>query len=93
MLQKYRNEYITLILIVILLISGLTIMLCYRITNQANKELECQLKMQQIELENKLNDDLSAVVQNLRSLRHDMNNHIGIIKVKLKFLIKICVHF
>lgn len=80
MLQKYRNEYITLILIVILLISGLTIMLCYRITNQANKELEYQLKMQQIELENKLNDDLSAVVHNLRSLRHDMNNHIGIIK-------------
>ena len=32
------------------------------------------------ELENKLNEDLSAVVQNLRSLRHDMNNHIGIIR-------------
>ena len=55
------------------------ILLCYKLTNLANKELETQLKMQQIELENKLNEDLSAVVQNLRSLRHDMNNHIGII--------------
>ncbi|HAU84250.1 MAG TPA: hypothetical protein DCW90_01675 [Lachnospiraceae bacterium] len=80
MLQTHNNEYITLILTVILLISGVTIMLSYKLTNLANKELEYQLKMQQIELENKLNEDLSAVVQNLRSLRHDMNNHIGIIR-------------
>lgn len=80
MLQTHNNEYITLILTVVLLISGVTITLSYKLTNLANKELEYQLKMQQIELENKLNEDLSAVVQNLRSLRHDMNNHIGIIR-------------
>lgn len=79
-LQLHGNEYVTLILIVILFISILMILLCYKLTNLANKELENQLKMQQIELENKLNEDLSAVVQNLRSLRHDMNNHIGIIR-------------
>lgn len=80
MLQAHSNEYLTLILIVVLFISGVTIILSYKLTNLANKELEYQLKMQQIELENKLNEDLSAVVQNLRSLRHDMNNHIGIIR-------------
>ena len=79
-LQLHGNEYVTLILIVILFISVLMILLCYKLINLANKELENQLKMQQIELENKLNEDLSAVVQNLRSLRHDMNNHIGIIR-------------
>lgn len=80
MLLTHKNEYITIILTVVLLISGITIILSYKLTNLANKELEYQLKMQQIELENKLNEDLSAVVQNLRSLSHDMNNHIGIIR-------------
>ncbi|SES77638.1 sensor histidine kinase [[Clostridium] polysaccharolyticum] len=80
MLQLHGSDYVTLILIIILFVSALMILLCYKLTNLANQELENQLKLQQVELENKLNDDLSAVVQNLRSLRHDMNNHIGIIK-------------
>ena len=37
------------------------------------------LKLQQAEMENQLNKDMTLVVENLRSLRHDMNNHLSVL--------------
>jgi sensor histidine kinase regulating citrate/malate metabolism len=58
----------------------MTISLCYKLTNLANAEMEQRLRIQRIEMEAKLNEDLSDIINTLRSLRHDMNNHIGIMK-------------
>ena len=38
------------------------------------------LKMQQIEMEHKQNEDMAIVVNDLRSLRHDMNNHMSVLQ-------------
>jgi sensor histidine kinase regulating citrate/malate metabolism len=47
---------------------------------ESRKELETKLKLQQIEMELKQNNDMINITDNLRKLRHDMNNHIGLIK-------------
>ena len=36
--------------------------------------------MQQIEMEHKQNEDMTIVVNDLRSLRHDMNNHMSVLQ-------------
>lgn len=38
------------------------------------------LKLQQAEMEHKLASDMTSVVEHLRSLRHDMNNHMSILQ-------------
>lgn len=58
----------------------LTFTLIFKIEKESKKELETRLKLQQIELELKQNKDIIAITDNLRKLRHDMNNHIGLIK-------------
>ena len=59
----------------------ISLLACYLIIKIAKKskiELEYQLQLQQIEMESQMNKDMSSMIQKLRSLRHDMNNHIGI---------------
>jgi hypothetical protein len=65
---------------VVLLITIYTVVLIFRIDKKSKEELETKLKLQQIELELKLNDDMISIADKLRKLRHDMNNHIGLIK-------------
>ncbi|MDD3174195.1 MAG: GHKL domain-containing protein [Herbinix sp.] len=65
---------------VVLLITGYTVVLIFRIEKKSNEEMATQLKLQQIELELKLNKDMISIMDKLRILRHDMNNHIGLIK-------------
>ena len=45
------------------------------------------LKLQQAEMEHKLTSDMTTVVENLRSLRHDMNNHMSILQGLLSILL------
>lgn len=65
---------------VVLLITVCMILLIFKIEKKSKEELATQLKLQQIELELKLNNDMIRITDNLRKLRHDMNNHIGLIK-------------
>jgi hypothetical protein len=74
-------DYIILIFFgIVLFIASFTIILIFKIEKKSKEELETKLKLQQIEMELKLNDDMVSITDNLRKLRHDMNNHIGLIK-------------
>jgi two-component system, LytTR family, sensor histidine kinase AgrC len=74
------NEIMALFFGVVLLITIYTVALIFRIEKKSNEETATQLRLQQIELELKLNNDMVDISDKLRQLRHDMNNHIGLIK-------------
>lgn len=69
---------------IIFTITIYTIILIFRLEKKSKAEIATQLKLQQIELELKLNEDMIEVTDKLRKLRHDMNNHIGLIKALAK---------
>lgn len=62
------------------LISAITLIIIFKLSKKAEEDLEKRLSLQQLEMENKLNSDMTNVVETLRSLRHDMNNHIVVLK-------------
>jgi len=74
------DQVISFVFAMVLIITVYTVLLIFRVGKKSKEELETQLKLQQIELELKLNDDMILVTDKLRKLRHDMNNHIGLIK-------------
>lgn len=82
----YNNFFLTtkttlnIALFSIVLISGISIFTLYKIAKKSKETMETNLKLQQIEMEHKLTEDLADVVNNLRSLRHDMNNHMNILQ-------------
>lgn len=81
----YNNTYldtntaITLSFNVIFLITFLVIYVFDKVSKKSKEIMATNLKLQQIEMENKLNKDMTLVVENLRSLRHDMNNHMSVL--------------
>lgn len=75
-----RNTILPIMMSIIVLNSILTMILLYKSYQRAEKQMEHNLKMQQIEMEQQLNQDMTEVMENLRGLRHDMNTHIGILK-------------
>ena len=81
---KQLDDVISVFLFLVFLITAYTVALIFRIERKSNEELETQLKLQQIELELKLNNDIVDITDKLRKLRHDMNNHIGILKALTK---------
>ena len=77
----HKLDYIILVLFgVVLLITASTVALIFRLEKKSKEEIVTQLKLQQIELELKLNEDMINITDRLRKLRHDMNNHIGLMK-------------
>lgn len=78
MLINNIEIYTYILLGCLVLISFLSCFLIIKIAKKSRLELETQLKMQQMEMEMKLNDDMYTMIDKLRSLRHNMNNHIGI---------------
>ena len=74
------NSIINFLFGVVLIIELITFFLVFKMDRESRKELQTQLKMQKIELELKQNNDMINVTDNLRKLRHDMNNHIGLIR-------------
>lgn len=82
----YGNMFITpdtaigFSLLVVLVISILAIYILFKVAKKSEEVMTTNLKLQQIEMENKLNQDISHLVESLRSLRHDMNNHLGILQ-------------
>ncbi|MHB8128652.1 MAG: sensor histidine kinase [Mobilitalea sp.] len=78
------NNIILILFVIVILITVFTIALIFQIERKSQEEMANKLKLQQIELELKLNDDMVSITDKLRKLRHDMNNHIGLIKTLLK---------
>lgn len=80
-----RIDHIVIIfLILVFMITSNTIILIFRIEKKSNEELETRLKIQQMQMELKQNNDMVDITDKLRKLRHDMNNHIGIMKALIK---------
>lgn len=79
-IQITTERAIILSLIVITIITILTIFLLAKITKKSEEIMTNNLKMQQIEMEHKQNQDMAIVVEDLRALRHDMNNHMSILQ-------------
>ncbi|MBP1754339.1 MAG: hypothetical protein H6Q59_737 [Firmicutes bacterium] len=82
-LNNTDNNLITIVQLffaIMLIILLTTIFLVFKIERDSRKELETKLKLQQMELELRQNKDITKITDNLRKLRHDMNNHIGLIK-------------
>lgn len=59
-------------------VSIMSTFLISKVGQKSRKEMEYQLELSQLEMEHKYYEDMSDLVNYLRSLRHDMNNHIGI---------------
>lgn len=82
----YKNFFLTtktaisIALFSVVLISGISIFTLYKVAKKSKEMMETNLKLQQIEMEQKITQDLADVVNNLRSLRHDMNNHMSILQ-------------
>jgi hypothetical protein len=79
-IENNINNIILFFFGIVLIISIFMIVLIFKIEKKSKEELATKLKLQQIELELKLNEDMINITDKLRKLRHDMNNHIGIIK-------------
>lgn len=65
---------------VLLLVSALSIYLLHKVMKKSEEIMNTTLKLQQAEMEHKLTSDMTSVVEHLRSLRHDMNNHMSILQ-------------
>lgn len=82
----YGNIYlttdiaITLSVFAIFIITFLALYLLVKITKKSDEIMTTNLKLQQIEMEHKQNQDMSIVVEDLRALRHDMNNHMSVLQ-------------
>ncbi len=74
------NAAITLSFSVMIIISFFAIYLLRKITKKSEEIMTTNLRMQQIEMEHKQNQDMAIVVEDLRALRHDMNNHMGVLQ-------------
>lgn len=75
-----KDTILTLLFILCFTISVLTFTIIFKLSKKAEEDLEEKLRLQQLEMENKMNVDMTNVIENLRSLRHDMNNHISVLK-------------
>ena len=71
---------IALSLLVMFLVSALALYLLQKITKKSDEIMTTNLKLQQIEMEHKQNQDMTIVVEDLRTLRHDMNNHMSVLQ-------------
>ena len=74
--SNYR--ILLLMTIGITFVSLISTYLITKIAQKSRKEMDFQIELNRLEMENKHYEDMSDIVNNLRSLRHDMNNHIGI---------------
>ncbi len=76
----HMGNVIQFFFVITMITAFVTSSLVFKIEKESRKELQTKLKLQQIEMELKQNKDMVSVTENLRKLRHDMNNHIGLIK-------------
>lgn len=75
-----KSMVLNLLFLLCFIISIITLVIIFKLSRKAEDDLGRKLALQQLEMENKLNNDMTNVVDSLRSLRHDMNNHILVLK-------------
>ncbi len=61
-------------------INILSLLIYLRIIRQAHHDLDLQLRLQQYDMQTKYLDEINYATMKLRSLRHDMSNHLGNVK-------------
>lgn len=82
----YNNQFLSvetalsLMLSCFTFMSIVTILILYKVAKKSEEITQNKLQMQNIEMENRLTDTLADITTNLRNLRHDMNNHFGILQ-------------
>ena len=69
-----------IMVICLMAMSTCTILIIYKITQKSREISDTKLQLQQQEMEYQLTESLEDVTSNLRNLRHDMNNHFGILQ-------------
>ena len=63
----------------ILFVSFLALYLLRKMIKKSDEIMHTNLKLQQLEMEHQQNQDMAHIVESLRSLRHDMNNHMSVL--------------
>ncbi|QUI21407.1 GHKL domain-containing protein [Vallitalea pronyensis] len=58
-------------------INILSLLIYLRIIRQAHHDIDLQLRLQQYDMQSKYLDEINYATMKLRSLRHDMSNHLG----------------
>ena len=86
--EYFAPEYATFIRCTVsfglLTINLMVYYLFYRITIQHKENLELKVLQQRISLDNAANQEMNQLYLNLRKMRHDLLNHIGIMDSLLK---------
>lgn len=73
-----RNGYVAgLVILGLGFINILSLLIYLRLIVQAQNDLNLQLKLQQYDMQSKFLDEINYATMKLRSLRHDMSNHLG----------------
>ena len=73
-----RNTIALIFSISSFLFSILSALLILKVAKRSKTELHYQLELQQMELEQKSNDELSYLIGQMRSFRHDIGNHFSV---------------
>ncbi len=79
-LHENIEIFVGIVFAILLAMSFLTLIIIYEMNKRAGEEIRYQLMNQQLKQSIQNNDEMVIVYDNLRSLRHDMNNHLGLIK-------------
>lgn len=82
---KTTQRYIMIILIVFFVITVVIVMTVLKLLRRTKEELELKQHIREIELEKAYHNKIKEMEAELRSLRHDMNNHMTVIKGLLYF--------
>ncbi len=72
--------YFAIMLAILFTISFVFIIVILKLIKRRNEELELKSRIQTMELEKKYNARIQEMEQRLRVLRHDMNNHMNVMK-------------
>lgn len=77
---KNTQKCIDIIFFAFFISSLVFVIVIIKLMKRRNEEEELRNRIQEMELEKKYNDKIEEMEQQLRSLRHDMNNHMNVIK-------------
>ena len=74
-----KDTLFVMMSLVLFCMTALNIVVFYTMSKVAQKNHETTLEFQYMQAQEQQNKNMETVTQNLRQLRHDMNNHIGML--------------
>lgn len=79
-IKRISSEMVLILIIFnIVVVTIVFVFNIYRLLRFSRQLTESRLKTQYMQMQLQQNENMSVLSNNLRSLRHDMNNHIGVI--------------